>query len=745
MIESIQISNVATYKGSPESMPNLSKINFLFGSNGSGKTTISRAIVGHPGHEHCILTWRNGVELKTFVYNRDFVEKHFGAAADLPGIFTLGEASVDTIAKLAEAKTAVEALGKRTIEKTESLQGADGSTGFKGRLGALDKKFREACWKQKVKHDEKFGPAFTGARDAMEKFKLRVLAEHANNKASLAPLEELLKRAETVFGEEPTQETPVAAVSGAQLFALESNTVMQTVVMGKQDVDIAAMIAKLGNSDWVKQGRPYFRANESACPFCQQDTQAAFAKSLEEYFDESYLAQTKAIEDLGTAYALHATSYARSVGALLDAQPKFLALTPLRTELTLIESEFQVNFQLLAEKQREPSHALALRSVSESVTAIEKLIDEANAEVAKRNALVTNIKRERITLASQIWRYLLDEELKADLAAYLKEKTEIGKAIESLEGEIKKAREDRGVKEAEIIQLEKTSTSVQPTVDAINGLLAKFGFHGFKLARTAGGNRYVLNRGDGRDAKHSLSEGERTFVTFLYFYHLLQGSDSDVGITANRVVVFDDPVSSLDSEILFIVSSLVKSVFDEARDKTSRIKQVFVLTHNAHFHKEVTFRRAKNRKNVAKDETFWVVHKSGLSSKILFHETNPIKTSYDALWEQIRRPDRGNLSIQNTMRRILESYFKILGGHELHELPERFDGVDKVACASLVSWVNDGSHFTPDDITFVLDQAAVDNYLRIFQNVFDAWGHIEHYRMMMGDSYVEPAVEEIPA
>jgi wobble nucleotide-excising tRNase len=181
------------------------------------------------------------------------------------------------------------------------------------------------------------------------------------------------------------------------------------------------------------------------------------------------------------------------------------------------------------------------------------------------------------------------------------------------------------------------------------------------------------------------------------------------------------------------------------RDKTSRIKQVFVLTHNAHFHKEVTFRRAKNRKNVAKDETFWVVHKSGLSSKILFHETNPIKTSYDALWEQIRRPDRGNLSIQNTMRRILESYFKILGGHELHELPERFDGVDKVACASLVSWVNDGSHFTPDDITFVLDQAAVDNYLRIFQNVFDAWGHIEHYRMMMGDSYVEPAVEEIPA
>jgi wobble nucleotide-excising tRNase len=133
-----------------------------------------------------------------------------------------------------------------------------------------------------------------------------------------------------------------------------------------------------------------------------------------------------------------------------------------------------------------------------------------------------------------------------------------------------------------------------------------------------------------------------------------------------------------------------------------------------------------------------------LSSKIVPHPTNPIKTSYDALWEEVRRPDRSNLSIQNTLRRILESYFKILGGTELHELPDRFDGSDKVACASLVSWVNDGSHFTPDDITFVLEQAAVDNYLRIFRAVFQEWNHIEHYKMMMGEAYIELPLEERP-
>ena len=60
-----------------------------------------------------------------------------------------------------------------------------------------------------------------------------------------------------------------------------------------------------------------------------------------------------------------------------------------------------------------------------------------------------------------------------------------------------------------------------------------------------------------------MSEGEKTFVTFLYFYHLLKGSESDSGMTTDRIVVFDDPVSSLDSDVLFIVSRLCQVDFRE--------------------------------------------------------------------------------------------------------------------------------------------------------------------------------------
>ncbi|MEZ1875797.1 AAA family ATPase, partial [Pseudomonas aeruginosa] len=98
---------------------------------------------------------------------------------------------------------------------------------------------------------------------------------------------------------------------------------------------------------------------------------------------------------------------------------------------------------------------------------------------------------------------------------------------------------DRRQVEKEIAELERATTSIQPTIDAINTLLASFGFHGFSLAKADSGTAYVLRRPDGMDAKETLSEGERTFVTFLYFYHLLKGSDSESGVTTDRIVVFD--------------------------------------------------------------------------------------------------------------------------------------------------------------------------------------------------------------
>ncbi|MBK8631792.1 MAG: AAA family ATPase [Sphingomonadales bacterium] len=93
MISKIEIADVATYPAAGERLTDLKKVNYLFGHNGCGKTTISRAI-----HDPSICTgytvnWRDGRELATLVFNRDFADASFGD--QMQGIFTLGEDSTE--------------------------------------------------------------------------------------------------------------------------------------------------------------------------------------------------------------------------------------------------------------------------------------------------------------------------------------------------------------------------------------------------------------------------------------------------------------------------------------------------------------------------------------------------------------------------------------------------------------------------------------------------------------------------
>ncbi len=396
-----------------------------------------------------------------------------------------------------------------------------------------------------------------------------------------------------------------------------------------------------------------------------------------------------------------------------------------------------INVQRLAGKKKEASQVVELESLGNVAAAIKDLIDSANVLVAAHNKMVANLTQERSTLTSQVWKYVL-EELKTDLAAYKTARNGLDKAIAAMNGQIAAATSDKTKKASELRELEKQTTSVQPTIDAINALLLSFGFRGFSLAKTASGTSYKLIRSDGSDAKATLSEGEKTFVTFLYFYHLLKGSASDSGMTTDRVVVFDDPVSSLDSDILFIVGCLIKGLFDEVRPpETGHIKQIFVLTHNVYFHKEVTYNRKRPNNGVLSEETFWIVKKPGLVSKLAAQTTNPIKTSYELLWAEVRKPERSNLAIQNTLRRILENYFKILGGIEFEELCKLFEGREMIICKSLCSWVHDGSHYAHDDLYVFIDDSMVENYLKVFREIFVKSGHIAHYKMMMGGAFVE--------
>jgi wobble nucleotide-excising tRNase len=735
MIESMTIASVATFGTTPVQLNDLSKFNFFFGSNGAGKTTVSRVIAEEANFPTCRVAWKAGTKLQPLVYNRDFVDRNFNQSADLKGVFTLGEKHVEILTKVATAKSDLDALTTKIEELTQGLDGADGKGGKRGELAKLEEDFKVKCFAQKQKHDAKLQGGFERFRSSAENFKVKVLSELELNDATLLTLSELERKAEVIFGLTLTEEARVPSVDAAELIAHEANPVLAQRVLGRDDVDVAAMIKKLGNSDWVREGRRFYEASERVCPFCQRSTDDALAQSLNEYFDETFIANSKAIENLAKEYATETTRLQQQLASVIAAPHKFLDVEKLKVGKELLDARLALNNQRIAGKMREPSSVVELESVSEVFAAIKALIDTANNQVGEHNTTVANIDSERKTLTKQVWRFIL-EELKADITEFQTTKDGLVKAISALTTKLSNARADQVKKEAEIRELEKQTTSIQPTIDDINGLLSSFGFQGFKLAKAASGNSYKLVRQDGSDAKATLSEGEKTFVTFLYFYHLLKGSESDSGMTTDRIVVFDDPVSSLDSEILFIVASLIKALFDEVRAGAGHIKQIFVLTHNVYFHKEVTYN--PNRKDVARnDETFWIVRKPALLTMVDKHPTNPIKTSYELLWAEVRNTERSSLAIQNTLRRILENYFKILGGINLERLCALFDGRDRVVCKSLCSWMHDGSHYAHDDLYVSIDDSMVNTYLRVFKDIFDKSGHSEHYKMMMGDSVPE--------
>lgn len=731
MITSLSIADIASYGSEQQSLSTLSQFNYIYGSNGSGKTTISRVIADDTAYPSCSLTWNGGKSLDTLVYNRDFIERVYDEQSELPGIFTLGEESTQLLADIETTKQELTKLENEAASLRATLGGNDGQEGKRGELSVLRDRLRDACWAKKDKLGDACRDAFRGYLNDKKKFVKKVVAEKATNKADSKELPYLIQRAATVFGTAPASAPKLAELTYNSLLEYETSLILTKKVIGKNDVDIAAMIKRLENSDWVSEGHEFFLANDGDCPFCQQKAPKGFAESLAEYFDETFTADSQTIMALVTDYQTEADRIETAIKTLIEDPPTQLDADTLVNKQQTIAARLKINRDKLAAKKSEPSSVVTLDSSKDLLDEVTDLVTTANKAISEHNVLVKNIASEKSKLTSQCWKYLLDVELNTELTTYDTDVGNVNTAIESLTNNLTEKQQAIGQKKRDLAALEKKTTSVQPTINEINGVLQSFGFVGFSLAEADTPQCYKLIRPDGSDAKQTLSEGERSFIIFLYFYNLLQGSHSEAGTLNDRIVVFDDPVSSLDSDVLFIVSTLIKRLKQDVLGKASPVKQIFILTHNVYFHKEVTF-DSRRQGAAMNEETFWTVRKSDGRSTVTPHESNPIKTGYDLLWSELRETPRSTIAIQNAMRRILEHYFKILGGTDPSVIYDQFTGNDQIICKSLMSWVHDGSHHVGDDLYLAVDQSTIDNYERVFRLIFDRTNHLAHYDMMMG-------------
>jgi wobble nucleotide-excising tRNase len=221
MIETLEIDQVATY-ATRATMAGLKDLNFVFGTNGAGKTTIGRVVANksNPEHANCSIAWKDGNEMQPLVYNRDFVDANFNPEGNLKGIFTLGEKDIANELAIKAKKEEVDRYGKEITQRANTLGDLAQKSGKAQELAELEADFKERCWAQKRKHDDAFAEAFTGVRNDAAKFKDRVLSQSQSNVAQPQTLEYLTERAATVFGEAPQRQARVPMLDFARIVAL---------------------------------------------------------------------------------------------------------------------------------------------------------------------------------------------------------------------------------------------------------------------------------------------------------------------------------------------------------------------------------------------------------------------------------------------------------------------------------------------------------------------------------------------
>ena len=437
------------------------------------------------------------------------------------------------------------------------------------------------------------------------------------------------------------------------------------------------------------------------------------------------------MKDFYDSYVRSTAIFNTAIQTVLDNRHEMLSYEEFEKLFDSFKEKSKRNEETIKRKLDTPSEVISIEPVFDLATNLIQQIDNFNSKIREHNAIIDNQATERNNVRDQVWRFIISE-IEEKLAEYLKQKS-------GLESGIKELRRKADEKQAAIDGLnsqaeekEATLTSVKPTVTAINTILTGFGFDGFKLAEnTKKKGTYAIIRPDGSDASTTLSEGEHNFLTFLYFYHLCFGSQNSTGLLQDRILVIDDPISSMDSSVLFIVSTLVKTMIDHCRKGEKGIKQVIVLTHNVYFHKEITFLGSRNR--FAKEEaSFFILRKKNEITSVESFDENPIMSSYEMLWEDLRNPSSStSKGVFNTMRRILEYYFTVIGGIDYEKCINQFEGEDKIACKALVAYINDGSHSVYDDLIVPIEDSALENYQRIFRLIFEKLNHIDHYNMMM--------------
>lgn len=727
MITKITLKRVASYGETPAILSTDKRINLVYWLNGTGKTTISKYLrnTGDAEFSECSLEWLS--DEKVLVYNEDFVSDNFYTKDELKGIFTLSKENREASEKIENAKKEIARLDKE-LEDAEKGCGlkVDLNT-KKEQIDELEKWTHDAIWKIKEEYswgDRVLEFCLTGKKGSKSSLfeHLRSIQKPVTTPSKSTDI--LKKEAESIKEDAELLDEDISGID--DVFShIEANLLFQDAIVWNSDSQIAELIQRLGNADWVRKGLEYLPKSpeglsDNVCPFCQSETITDDLRDeIRAYFDETYAQNIDSLKGLQI-------SYEKWYQLVVDAFSAYL-LHPMVKEQ---ESEFKLKHGALLKvldenrgkitaKISNPSQKVTLLDSASFISDFNAFLKTITNHTKVFNEKIRDREKTKKSIEREFWE-IMRWGYDRDMEDYEDKSKRYLADLKSIETKIA---ETRGFIEAQkdvIKEAQKEIVNIDEAIGRINSQLLLMWIEGFSIAK-ATNNSYKLSRKWFESAKFkSLSEGEKTVISFLYFLYLCEWRESESEVSMKKIAVIDDPISSLSHIYVFNIAQLIRDRFFDGS-----YEQVFVLTHNLYFFHELLHKKKDSEAKLFR------LHKADVTT-IFEMDRQEIQNEYQSYWQIIKDYKASRASevlLANAMRNILERFFGFINKHNFNELTAELWKDEWYRF--FIRYMNKESHF---DAINISDSKEIDwtIFLNAFEKVFTDADFKDHYDTMMG-------------
>ncbi|NHA62242.1 AAA family ATPase [Helicobacter pylori] len=449
---------------------------------------------------------------------------------------------------------------------------------------------------------------------------------------------------------------------------------------GKVSEKIKEHISKVGREFIEKGIKLQKEMPDNACPFCTQKIPHEIIQEYTSYFNESV--ETFNQYSLEMSGTLKNILNQWNIKEILQSFEKFepfmkkdfsknkesleKALEQIKVLLEKLQKEVdkkegaknKEEFQKIDKKLLEIQE-----NIQKHVNETRKILNEKKKQKEKLEKLKTDLKEARIKKAkhdSYDWQKI-KKEAEIKLSVLNRGYERLNCLLEKIDNKLKRLNEQK-----------------RPDIEAINSYLKALNLPKYSLNEDY---RIVLNSDalENSKAEMILSDGEKTTLAFAYFLARLKSFYKKEDLK-NLVVVIDDPISSLDEQRIYNTSYIVAKINQELEGEALKDEdkaQVFVLTHNHTF-------MARLINMVGKHARYFQLERNQNQLKIVCKNkvVGYFDTFYLLLFKEVyafakkeKVQDNFNEAINygNKVRILLESFLKInfidsfLGGNNVFE------------------------------------------------------------------------------